>query len=128
MMASEMLTIETQIFHGGDVRVLTLCGPLDAYTFEQLEAVIQETLDNRCYHIAIDLSRVDYISSAGVGVFFRALSDLRLQGGEVLLVDMHPQVRTVFELLGVVQFFQTEESRDEAMTRLTGKAQINQRN
>ena len=87
------------------VAVIRVQGFLDAHTFEQLEEVIREVYDGGCFKLVVDLARVDYISSAGAGVFIGARSESQENGGDVVLLNPTEGVREVFELLGLTQIF-----------------------
>ncbi|MHC4914338.1 MAG: STAS domain-containing protein, partial [Planctomycetota bacterium] len=66
------------------VALIRVNGFLDAHTFEQLEEVIREIYDGGCYKLVVDLAKVDYISSAGAGVFIGARSESQENGGDVV--------------------------------------------
>ena len=52
-----------------DVQCLYLKGYLDAHTAPILENTIQESLNNGDVKIIVNFGELDYISSAGLGVF-----------------------------------------------------------
>jgi len=118
MMDTETLSIAIRVVPGTNTAFLEVAGALDAYTFDQLEAAIDALIRERYFRMVIDLSGLEYISSAGVGVFFSATAEVREHGGELVLVKIHPQVSAVFDLLGVAQFFRTEISCDEVPREL----------
>lgn len=94
------------------VTVLGVKGFLDAHTFEQLEEAIREIFDEGCFKLVVDLARVDYISSAGAGVFIGARSESQENGGDIVLLNPTEGVREVFDLLGLTQIFKLVD--DEA--------------
>lgn len=54
----------------GDIKVISCKGFIDTTTSQSLENTLSEILKKQFYKIIIDLSDVDYISSAGWGIFF----------------------------------------------------------
>ena len=100
---------------GGDVDQIKVSGFLDAHTFEQLEEVINSQFSQACYKIIVDLTNVDYISSAGAGVFIAALSEAEENGGRIILLNPTKGVLDVFDLLGLTQIFEIVDSREEAL-------------
>ncbi len=84
----------------GVVAILHLVGFLDSHTFGRLEAAIESRIRGGTHRIVVDLSRCDYISSAGFGVLFSALARLPEMGGGLVLVNPPRAVREVFDLLG----------------------------
>lgn len=102
----------------GGIVQLTVRGFLDAHTFEQLEKAIDELFEAGTYRIIVDLSGLDYISSAGAGVFIGALDKLRENDGNLVLLRPNPNVKEVFDLLGLTQIFLFRNTREEAVRAL----------
>jgi anti-sigma B factor antagonist len=113
-MASEEFKIEKENADKGVV-VVRLSGYLDAHTFERLEETISELFSQAHYKIIVDLSHVEYISSAGAGVFIGALSESHEHKGNIVLMNPTPNVREVFELLGLTQIFQVVNDKATAL-------------
>ncbi|MFH0937692.1 MAG: STAS domain-containing protein [Planctomycetota bacterium] len=97
------------------VVILYLIGYLDAHTFEQLEEAINELFDARQYRIVVDLSAVEYISSAGAGVFIGALAESHEHKGNIVLLNPTQNICEVFDLLGLTQIFQIANTRSAAL-------------
>ena len=87
------------------VVLLSVKGFLDAHTFEELEKTINDIFEEGCYKLAVDLSGLDYISSAGAGVFIGAIGTAQENDGNIVLMKPSPNVREVFDLLGLSQIF-----------------------
>jgi anti-sigma B factor antagonist len=81
------------------VSVLRVSGYVDTTTSPDLERRLQALLRDRRFHIVVDLSGVEYISSAGWGIFISEIREIREQGGDLKLAGMIPDVREVFDLL-----------------------------
>ena len=101
---------------GGDVDQIKVSGFLDAHTFEQLEEAINKQFAQARFKIIVDLTNVDYISSAGAGVFIAALSEAEENGGKIILLNPTQGVVDVFDLLGLTQLFDVVGSREEAVS------------
>lgn len=89
-------------------------GYLDAHTFEEMEAMIASVFRQGCFKLIVKLEKLDYISSAGAGVFVGAISRAKDNGGDIVFLKPSPQVKEVFDLLGLSAIFQFAETRDEA--------------
>ena len=114
-MAVEEFKIETQMLPEKSVVLVSLSGYLDAHTFERLEETIAELFTQNKYRIVVDLSEVEYISSAGAGVFIGALSEAHEHKGNIVLMNPTPNVREVFDLLGLTQIFQVVDDKATAL-------------
>ncbi|MHC4606440.1 MAG: STAS domain-containing protein [Planctomycetota bacterium] len=102
------------------VVLLIIRGFLDAHTFEQLETAINDLFDQNKYRLIVDLSGLDYISSAGAGVFIGAIGTAHESDGNIILVKPSPNVKEVFDLLGLSQIFTFKDTKEEALTELKG--------
>ena len=81
------------------VSILRVSGYVDTTTSPDLERRLQALLREKRYHIVVDLAGVEYISSAGWGIFISEIREIREQGGDLKLAGMIPDVREVFDLL-----------------------------
>ncbi len=82
-----------------DVSVLKVRGYLDTTTSSELENALYGLLGRGSWRIVIDLSGVDYISSAGWGIFISEIKQVRDHGGDIKLAGMVGDVHEVFQLL-----------------------------
>jgi len=114
-MSLEDFTIQIDPNDQQDLTVIRVAGYLDAHTFEELEEAINDLFGKKKYRIIVDLSKVEYISSAGAGVFIGALSEAQEHDGNIVLMNPTNNVREVFDLLGLTQIFQVVEDQNTAM-------------
>ena len=99
----------------GVVEVLDLSGELDAHTASELEAAIQKCIDEGRNRIVVFGPNLQYISSAGLGVFMAFIEEVRERGGDIKIASLRPRVFTVFDLLGFPHLFDIVESEEEAL-------------
>lgn len=74
-------------------------GVIDTATASQLEEVFDSLLKRGRYRIVVDLAGVDYISSAGWGIFIANIRDVRANDGDIKLANMIPCVYEIYDLL-----------------------------
>ncbi len=98
-----------EIGHEGYVTVQP-SGELDANSSILMDEKIQELVDREVYRLHIDCSKLQYISSAGLGVFISFLDELHERGGKFVFSNMSDNVRKVFDLLGLAQLVTIVES------------------
>ena len=101
----------------GGVLVVAPRGRLDTTTSPDLEKRLQGHVDAGVRQLVLDLSGIEYISSAGLRVLLLVAKKLRAAGGEVVLCALGPAVRQVFELAGFLSIFPIEPSRTAAIER-----------
>jgi anti-sigma B factor antagonist len=97
------------------VSVLRVSGYVDTTTSPDLERRLQGLLREKRYHIVVDLTRVEYISSAGWGIFISEIREIREHSGDLKLAGMIPDVREVFDLLEFENILQSYPDADLAV-------------
>ncbi|MEA2031085.1 MAG: STAS domain-containing protein [candidate division Zixibacteria bacterium] len=90
-------------------------GVIDTTTAGELESVIDSLLKRQRYQILIDLAGVDYISSAGWGIFISHIKDVRDNQGDIKLANMIPNVNEIYELLEFDKVLRAYSSSDDAL-------------
>lgn len=103
------------------VDVLYLEGYLDAHTAPNLEQTIGNLINSGKHHILVNFKDLDYISSAGLGVFMAFIEELREVGGDIKLSEMKPKVFSVFDLLGFPVLFDIVEENHLAIEKFLKK-------
>ena len=89
----------SQSGENSEVVILRLDGVIDTLTAPQLDKVMTRLLQQRRYKLVCDLSGIDYVSSAGWGIFISHIKEVRENQGDLKLVKMQPDVAEIFELL-----------------------------
>lgn len=108
--------------HDRDVSEIRVDGVIDTLTASELEQVFDSLLRRGRYRIVVDLAGVDYISSAGWGIFISHIKDLRDNAGDLKLANMVPDVREIFELLEFDKVLQAHSSVEDAIGQFAGSA------
>ena len=102
--------------------VISLAGYLDAHTASELERVMQETITGGCHRMVIEFAELEYISSAGLGVFMVFIESVRAEGGDIKLAAMKERVFSVFDLLGFPVLFEIYPTVEEAVNAFPASA------
>jgi anti-sigma B factor antagonist len=110
---AEGLTIN--ILTKGDIKVIQCRGYIDTATSSQLENTLEDVIKSNNYKIIIDLSEVDYIASAGWGIFISEIKNIRKHKGDLKLVNMKPEVMEIFELLDFTNILEYYKTLDDAI-------------
>ena len=94
--------------------ILRLDGVLDTLTAPSLDQVITQLLQQKRYNLVCDLAGVNYVSSAGWGIFISHIKEVRENQGDLKLTRLHPDVYEIFELLEFDTVIKSYESVDKA--------------
>ncbi len=107
--------MELTIEHVDDVAVVVLPGKdLDAASSERFKADIAPVL-KRHTKVVLDLSRLRFIDSSGLGAFLSCLRQLAMKGGELKLCGLSSAVYQTFELVRMNRIFDIYASKGEAV-------------
>jgi anti-anti-sigma factor len=98
-----------------DVVVLKLQGLVDSGTSQLMEGRLNDLISGGIVKIIVDLDLVDYISSAGWGIFIGEIKGVRQSNGDIKLASMRPDVREVFDLLEFNTLLTPYDSRGDAL-------------
>lgn len=97
-----------------DYTLLRFFGYIDASTVEQLRPSLQDTLPEKCGNLVLDLQRVDFLDSHGVGFFVSLLKRAHKSGGKLVIAGIDGQPATVLQMVGfnkeIVTFFENADS------------------
>lgn len=98
-----------------NIAIIKVGGYIDTTTSAELEHALDGLLKAGTYDIIIDLGNVDYISSAGWGIFISEIKGIREKAGDLKLVRMIPDVYEVFELLEFHYILKAFDTIEEAV-------------
>ena len=99
------------------ISIIKVGGYIDTTTSSELERALDSLLKQGRFFIIVDLGNVDYISSAGWGIFISEIKAIRENGGDLKLVRMVPDVYEIFELLEFHHILDVYDSIDEAINK-----------
>jgi anti-sigma B factor antagonist len=97
------------------ITILTVKGYMDTTTAPEFEKHFQSALSAHKFKLVIDLKDVDYISSAGWGIFVSEIKRIRLEKGDLVLSGMNPEVEEIFKLLEFDTFLKSYDTVEEAV-------------
>jgi anti-sigma B factor antagonist len=100
-----------------EIEFMFLEGFLDAHTAPILETAIQESLGSGKYKIIMNFENLDYISSAGLGVFMSFIEEIRNNSGDIKMCGMNEKVFSVFDLLGFPMLFDIDNNEQELIKK-----------
>ncbi len=94
--------------------ILSLEGEVDVYTSIQLKQDIAAILDEGVTHVILNLARVEYLDSTGLGVLIGTLKRLRENGGNLVIVGPAMRIMRIFEITGLYKIFAIYQTEEEA--------------
>ena len=115
-----MQTVDIKQSQGDSgIHTVEISGCLDAHNFEKLEQVFDSYFDKGIYNLVVEVSRLEYVSSAGAGVFIGAAGRAQANEGNIVVVSPQEAVQEIFELLGVTHIFPVVDAAAKAFSHFT---------
>ena len=97
------------------VELVTVSGRVDSNSAGELEKAVNDIIGRHEYNIVLELSGVDYMSSAGLRVLISALRACKGKRGNVCLVSVSERVDEVLDLAGIKSMFSIFDNTTSAV-------------
>ncbi len=94
--------------------ILILIGEIDASSSIELDLSIAKSVGEGFAKILVDCNSLEYISSAGLGVFMSYIEEFNEKGIKMVLYGMNERVANTFEILGLDQLLTIETNKENA--------------
>ncbi|MEN8249030.1 MAG: STAS domain-containing protein [Bacteroidota bacterium] len=108
-----MINIET--LKEDQITILVINGEVDASSSIQLDESLGSVIGSGEPKILIDCTSLNYISSAGLGVFMSYIEDINSKQLKVVLFGLNEKVFNVFGILGLDQLLTLVSTKEEAI-------------
>jgi anti-sigma B factor antagonist len=99
----------------GDIALIRIKGYIDTTTSSEVSVKLSEIINGGIYQLIIEMGGVNYVSSAGWGVFVGEIRNIRENSGDLKIVQMTPDVFEVFEMLEFNRILDYYETIEEAV-------------
>ena len=98
------------------VEIITLEGRIDQDGSEELEALLQECLDDEKLNICIDMINVKHICSSALGALVAIKRKIKDNEGDIKLVIVNENLLRLFQTTMLDKVFEIFDSRRECLT------------
>nr|WP_232369240.1 STAS domain-containing protein [Leptospira abararensis] len=96
----------------GKIKTIEIAGKFDIESTEEFESIFAKLIEPNPSIVSIDMSRLDYIDSSGIGSLIKSLNSLKNKKGKLILVGMKPMIQNVFKLAKLDMFFEIMNAND----------------
>jgi anti-sigma B factor antagonist len=107
------LDVETSNRDGASV--LTLRGEIDVYTAPRLRQAIIDLVDGGATRVVVDMEKVDFLDSTGLGVLVGGLKRVKLKEGSLSIVATQDKILKIFDITGLNKIFDIHATVDDAV-------------
>lgn len=97
------------------IKIISVKGSIDADTASEFDQSLEKHISSGGEKMILDLSRLEYISSAGLRVVMKAAKKMEVTGGEMAIAGLRGVVQEVFKVSGFYSLFKIYETEEEAV-------------
>ncbi len=101
--------------------IVNLSGYVDTYNTAYFTKQMDKIIATGFVKIAFNCNTVNYVSSTGISAFTNLHDQLKGKGGNMVLSQLQPKVKEVFQLLGFMDYFTFEDTVEKAVAFFGGK-------
>lgn len=101
-----------------DISIIELSGELDFHSSPELREKLNSLTDKKTSKILINLKKVEYMDSSGIATFVETFQKTKKYNGKLMLSELTPTVRGVFEIAKLESIFDITSSEEEGITKL----------
>jgi len=95
--------------------VVDVEGEIDIYTAPRLRELLIDLVSQGSYQIVVNLEKVGFLDSAGLGVLVGGLRRVRAHDGSLDLVCMRERILKILKITGLTEVFAIYETADQAI-------------
>ena len=96
------------------IDILAIIGEIDASSSIELDLTIAKSVGEGYKKILVDCGALEYISSAGLGVFMSYIEEFKDKGIMMVLFGLKEKVANTFGILGLADLLQICPNKPEA--------------
>jgi anti-sigma B factor antagonist len=98
------------------IEIVDVEGEIDVYTAPRLRELLIELVNNRFYQLVVNMEKVEFLDSTGLGVLVGGLKRVRAHDGSLDLVCTQERILKIFRITGLTKVFGIHDTVDEAIT------------
>jgi anti-sigma B factor antagonist len=110
-----MSRLQYSLSEQGNIAVIKIGGRLDVETSPEFHKRLKELVDKGTKNVVINMGKLIFIASAGLGVLINLNGAIKKNGGKLVLSSMSDKIAKIFKLLGFINLFETYESDQKAI-------------
>jgi anti-sigma B factor antagonist len=115
-MTGDGMDLDLNVRKEGDHAILEVAGEIDVYTAPKLREKLIELVSDGSHNIIVDLEKVDFLDSTGLGVLVGGLKRVRNHDGSLQLVCTQEKILKIFRITGLTKVFPIHGSIADAQS------------
>jgi anti-sigma B factor antagonist len=107
--------VTVRLASSAGIQIIDVAGEIDVYSVSRLKTALVNALSEAPSEIILDIRKVRYIDSTGLGVLIGGLRRIREHGGSIKIVVIDVHIRKILEITGMSGIFALYETESEAV-------------
>jgi len=103
------------------IEVIDVQGEIDIYTAPRLRDLLIDLASKNNYHLVVNLQKVGFLDSTGLGVLVGGLNRVRAHDGSLDLVCTRERILKIFRITGLTKVFGIHQTVDQAIAAKKGR-------
>ena len=103
------------------IEVIDVQGEIDIYTAPRLRELVIDLVSKGSYQLVVNLDKVGFLDSAGLGVLVGGLKRARAHDGSLDLVCTQQRILKIFRITGLTEVFGIYETVDQVIAATKGR-------
>lgn len=110
------MSVKSSTKNNGTIGIIDIRGSLvgDGDT-DDVRAAVGDFLEQGIRRVVVDLRRVNYLNSTGIGAIISVHTTMRRNGGDVKLTGLSENVQSLLAITKLIDVFDVFETVDEAI-------------
>jgi len=101
------------------IYIVDVKGDMDLYNAHELKDVVNKLIHKSVTRIIINLEKVDYIDSSGVGALIHIFTSIKRNGFKLRITNVHGSVAKVIKLTKLMGYFPIVDDVKTALQQLS---------
>lgn len=110
--------MDVQVVDREGVRVVRIEGDIRTDDARQLASTLEHLVEEGDLDMVLDMERVGYVTSAGLGHIVSIAAVLRRRGGNLAVCNLSPDVRKAFQVTRIDKVVEVQNSLEAALEML----------
>jgi anti-sigma B factor antagonist len=107
--------MELKIRKHEETYIIDVNGEMDLYNSYKLKELVMKMLEKKIERFIINLEKVEYIDSSGIGALIYVSSTLKKMNIKFMIANIHGSVKKVIELTKLMGYFPIANSLEDAI-------------
>jgi anti-sigma B factor antagonist len=116
MALEESVDLKLDHYNKDGIEIVDVEGEIDVYTAPRLRELLIDLVNNGEYQIVVNMEKVEFLDSTGLGVLVGGLKRVRAHDGSLDLVCTQERILKIFRITGLTKVFGIHDTVDEAIS------------